>query len=315
MLPDVPVMKRAMSLSGGSTTMATKGGKRQAVKGFFKNLFFPIPKATAPDAALEFASTCFFPTDFHNVPLIAVKDYNYDTKVFTFGLPEGVSLDLPVCACLLVQGFDESGEPAIRPYTPTSSNTQKGSFELMVKIYEKGVVSQWLNNLKVGTLVGFKHIKFNIKAQYPFAGKTKINMICGGTGITPMYQALHKIVNTAGDNLNVTLLCGNRSPSDILLRKELDAAVEKSGGRVKVVHVVGDKPDMPAIPGWTGELGWVDEDKVKTHCFAPAPDVLTLVCGVPGLYDVMCGPRTEPEVKAGSVLDKLGYTMDMVGKM
>ena len=64
----------------------------------------------------------------------------------------------------------------------------------------------------------------------------------------------------------------------------------------KVVHVVGDKPDMPPIPGWDGELGWVDEAKVKQHCFPPAPDVLTMVCGVPGLYDVMCGPRTEPEV-------------------
>jgi len=33
----------------------------------------------------------------------------------------------------------------------------------------------------------------------------------------------------------------HRSPADILLRKELATAVEKSGGRVKVVHVVGDK--------------------------------------------------------------------------
>jgi len=37
---------------------------------------------------------------------------------------------------------------------------------------EKGVVSQWLNHLKVGTMVGFKHIAFNIKSPYPFAGET-----------------------------------------------------------------------------------------------------------------------------------------------
>ena len=140
-------------------------------------------------------------------------------------------------------------------------------------------------------------------------------MICGGTGITPMYQALHKIVNTPGDDIEVVLLCGNRTPKDILLREELEAAVAKSGGRVKVVHVVGDKPDMPPIPGWTGEVGWVDEAKVKANCFPPAADVLTMVCGVPGLYDVMCGPRTDGEVKEGSVLARLGYTKDMVAKM
>jgi len=249
------------------------------------------------------------------VPLIDVKPCNYDSKIFTFGLPQDASLDLPVCACLLVEGFDKEGEQAVRPYTPTSPNEQKGSFDLMVKIYEKGVVSQWLNNLEIGAQVGFKHIPFNIKSQYPFSGKKKINMICGGTGITPMYQALHKIVNTPGDDLEVVLLCGNRTPQDILLRKELDAAVEKSNGRVKVVHVVGDTPDQAPIAGWTGELGWVDEAKVLKHAFPPAPDVLTMVCGVPGLYDVMCGPRTEEDVKEGSVLARLGYSKDMVGKM
>jgi len=87
-----------------------------------------------PDPSLERCSLCFFPTEFHDVPLVAVKEYNHDTKIFTFGLPAGVSLDLPVCACILVKGANKDGEPAIRPYTPTSSNEQKGSFDLMVKV-------------------------------------------------------------------------------------------------------------------------------------------------------------------------------------
>jgi hypothetical protein len=33
------------------------------------------------------------------------------------------------------------------------------------------VVSQWLSNLEVGAMVGFKHIPFNVKAQYPFTDK------------------------------------------------------------------------------------------------------------------------------------------------
>jgi len=91
--------------------------------------------ATMPDPALERCSSCFFPTEFHDVPLVAVKEYNHDTKIFTFGLPAGVSLDLPVCSCILVKGTNADGEPAIRPYTPTSSNEQKDSFDLMVKVF------------------------------------------------------------------------------------------------------------------------------------------------------------------------------------
>jgi len=90
--------------------------------------------ATMPDPALERCSSCFFPTEFHDAPLVAVKQYNHDTKILTFGLPPGVSLDLPVCSCILVKGPNADGKPAIRPYTPTSSNEQKDSFDLMVKV-------------------------------------------------------------------------------------------------------------------------------------------------------------------------------------
>ena len=48
----------------------------------------------------------------------------------------------------------------MRPYTPTSSNEVRGSFDLLVKVYENGVVSKWLDGLALGTFVGFKHIPF-----------------------------------------------------------------------------------------------------------------------------------------------------------
>ena len=41
--------------------------------------------------------------EFHKVPLLESEEYTYDTKLLTFGLPQGVSLDLPVSSCLLVQ--------------------------------------------------------------------------------------------------------------------------------------------------------------------------------------------------------------------
>jgi len=42
---------------------------------------------------------------------------------------------------------------------------------------------------------------------------------------------------------------------------------------------------------------------------------MLFVCGLPVMYNVLCGPRTEKELLAGSVLHKLGYSADMVAKM
>ena len=213
--------------------------------------------STSAEAQLEYASTCFFPTAWTPVPLLRVTQHNHDTSVFEFGLPEGRKLDLPVCACLLLRaGTIADGADVVRPYTPISTNATTGSFELMVKIYPDGIASQFLQNLAVGSAVDFKHIAFNIKAQHPFS-KTHIAMICGGSGITPMYQALQTIFSdhvrpehisrivallAAGqahvrylsvvivvlptaqaDSTRVTLLFANKSMADILLKEELDA--------------------------------------------------------------------------------------------
>ena len=261
----------------------------------------------------EYCSPCVLPTDWAEAPLLRKKRYSHDSSTFTFGLPPGQSLNLPVCACVLMRGFDSKGEEVVRPYTPTSSNAIKGSFDLLVKVYEQGTVSKWLDGLDLGTMVGFKHIPFNIKAQYPF-GKKTVTMIAGGTGITPMYQALQCIAANPDDAMEVTLLYGNKSPEDILLRKELDALAAKSLGRIKVVHVVGTSPGQPPINGWDGELGWVDEAKFVAHAAPPSEDTLVMVCGLPALYDVFCGPRTEDTVKGGTVLHRLGYTAEMVAK-
>ena len=239
-------------------------------------------------------------------------------------------------ASLQVQGYDAQGNEAVRPYTPISSNEVAGSFELLVKMYEKGVVSRWLGELRPGALVGFKLEARDIRAQYPFQGKTKINMICGGTGVTPMYQILQAIADE--DEIEVVLLCGNRGKNDMLLREEIDkladsmttwdsldyftrkGGVQAASRRLTAVHVLGDRPDMPregiyAIPNWDGEVGWIDKERVLKYCFPPAPDVLTFVCGVPGLYRTMCGARADPMVAEDSVLAELGYSSDMVCKL
>ncbi|KAL1527974.1 hypothetical protein AB1Y20_009345 [Prymnesium parvum] len=283
-------------------------------------------------AELEYASSCFLPTTWMELPLIGKVEVTYDSTLYTFELPEGKSLNLPVCACILMLapgrgrkeggGKDDwDGSDAVRPYTPVSDNSVLGKFELLIKRYDGGAVSQWLHELPLGSKVSFKHIKFNIKAQYPFEGKKTLTLVAAGTGITPMYQALWKLLGTAGDDRKVTLIYGNKTPEDILMKAQLDEWAAKTSGRLKIVHVVGNKPDDPAPPGWestatyVAETGWIDEAKIQKYAFPPSEDTLFFVCGLPPMYNVLCGPRTEKELKEGSVLHKLGYTTPMIAKM
>ena len=274
-------------------------------------------------SAVEYASSCYLPTEWTALPLVARREVSADSTIYDFGLPEKQSLNLPVCACLLLKapGAGMEGSDAVRPYTPISDNSMVGRFELLVKRYEGGAASQYLQSLPLGSPVEFKHIKFNIKEQYPFPGKTSFTLIAAGTGITPMYQALGKLLNTAGDDRKVTVLYGSRTPEDILLKEELDLMAKAHPDRLQLVHVVGTSPDELAAPGWTStptytaETGWIDEAKIRRYAFGPSEDTLVFVCGLPSMYDALCGPRNEKELAEGTALKALGYTAEMVAKM
>lgn len=74
-------------------------------------------------------------------------------KRFRFKLPnDTISLGLPVGQHIRIRA-NVNGEVITREYTPTSSNDDKGYFELIVKIYPHGKMTQYLDKLKIGDLV------------------------------------------------------------------------------------------------------------------------------------------------------------------
>jgi len=297
-----------------------------------RSAFGCITQSRSTASGLEYASSCFFPTDWLEVPLVGRQECNHDSTVYSFGLPEGRSLDLPVCACILMKApgrgrkegggkEDWDGSDVVRPYTPMSDNSMLGKFELLVKRYDSGAASQWLNSLELGSPVAFKHIKFNIKAQYPFVGKDEICLVCAGSGITPMYQALTKLLDTPGDTRKVTLIYGNKTVDDILMKEQLSAYAAAHADRFKLVHVIGQTADEAPPADWVStdtyiaESGWVDQAKLERYLPKPSEGALVFVCGLPAMYESLCGPRTEKELAPGSVLHSLGFTADMVAKM
>jgi cytochrome-b5 reductase len=59
----------------------------------------------------------------------------------------------------------------------------------------------------------------------------------------------------------------------------------------------------------------VNEDKIRRLAFPPSEDTVVVVCGLPGVYEQLCGPRTTAEISARSALANLGYTENMVIKL
>ena len=59
----------------------------------------------------------------------------------------------------------------------------------------------------------------------------------------------------------------------------------------------------------------MNEDKIRRYAFPPSDDSIVVVCGLPGVYEKPCGPRSDEEIRVGSALSILGYTKDMVIKL
>jgi len=83
-------------------------------------------------------------------------------------------------------------------------------------------------------------------------------------------------------------------------------------------HVDKDRPEVRngyALFGGAPkrEKGWITKDVLERHLAPPGEDSLTLVCGLPRVYETLCGPRGDPEV-AGT-LAALGWSRRDVVKL
>ena len=268
-----------------------------------------------PTAAVVPPGMCCIPEEWVSLPLIKRTKITQDVNIFRFGTPHpGEPLNLSTCSCILASALSKtSGELIVRPYTPISTNELLGSFDLMVKIYPDGEMSQQMEQLELGDLLDFKHIPFNVKQQYPFQ-KRRIGMIAGGTGLTPMIQALHAILGTPGDETKVDLIYGSKTQDDLI--DFVDDWERRSNGRLKVHHVLSDEPHDS---DWSGDRGFIDED-LLFRIFQDAEispeddDVSIFVCGPDPMLDLLCGPRTETELKEGTVLADMGFNDGQIYK-
>lgn len=178
-------------------------------------------------------------------------------------------------------GLNIGGTVLSKPYTirsgPGSALGEDGtSYVLTIKRTEPGYASKWiLENWKEGDAVELSGPLGDFYYDRIRDAKTVV-ALAGGSGITPFFSMAEAIADGIED-FELTILYGSRTAEGILLREELDAVAARSGGRVKVVHVLSDEERE----GY--EHGFLTAELVKKY--APEGDYSVFMCGPQAMYD------------------------------
>ncbi|KAH7242908.1 hypothetical protein B0J15DRAFT_565833, partial [Fusarium solani] len=196
---------------------------------------------------------------------------------FVFDLPDkrGV-VGLPIGQHVAVKAT-VNGTSVSRSYTPTSNNLDVGVLELVIKVYPDGsLTGGYFANLRPGDEVLFRGPKGPM--QYQRGLCSKIGMIAGGTGITPMFQLIRAICEDDKDTTEVSLIFANRSEEDILLRPQLESFARRYPSNFKLWLMLDQAPKK-----WAYGTGYVTADVMKMRLPPCAPDTKIMLCGPPGM--------------------------------
>lgn len=222
--------------------------------------------------------------------LVEKRHVSWDTYTFVFELEhEKQSLGLPIGQHLMIKVPDpaQGNEAVIRSYTPISDTSMEGRMELLVKIYfptltvPGGRMTMALDKLAIGAEIDCKgptgRFEYLGNGLVSISGKERrlrsFKMICGGTGITPIFQVLRAVMQNPQDPTSCIVLDGNRLEEDILCRSELDSYVVSNNQKCGVVHTL-TKPSH----NWTGRRGRISEELLAEFA-APEEESMVLLCG------------------------------------
>lgn len=230
--------------------------------------------------------------------LYSKKTVSWDTRIFTFKLDHDTqSLGLPTGQHLMIRLRDPvTREAIIRSYTPISETSKKGYIDILIKVYADvpasattpaimgGKMTKALDAIPTGHWVDMKGPIG--KFEYLGRGACAINghkrsvkrfiMICGGSGITPIFQVLRAVMQDQEDATACTLLNGNRLVEDILCKDDLDAFQRANEHRCQILYTLTQGTDE-----WQGLRGRIAAPLLERYCQVPeqSGETMVLVCG------------------------------------
>ncbi|TFJ88425.1 hypothetical protein NSK_000774 [Nannochloropsis salina CCMP1776] len=252
------------------------------------------------------------PDNYLPFKLVEREELTHNTRRFRFALQSSQHvLGLPVGQHVSLKYTDSEGKDVTRSYTPISSDDDLGYVDFAIKVYfanthpkfpEGGKMSQHLEALQLGDSILMRGPKgsltyhgrgqFALKSRGVLSSRTvsKVGMIAGGTGITPMLQVIREMLKDKGDKTKVWLLYANQTENDILLQEELEEIAQHHPDRFKLYYTL-DRPPTK----WKQGIGFVTADMIKNNLPPPSSSSFYLVCGPPAMLKLAVIPAFEKE--------------------
>ncbi|KAG9468955.1 hypothetical protein GDO78_021568 [Eleutherodactylus coqui] len=245
----------------------------------------------------------------HNVPLstdtftefklCSVEQETEDTSRYRFQLPSGASLGLKLGQHLVVRGVVD-GVEIQRAYTPISSVDVKGHFEVLVKVYEHGLMSQYVKCWRHGDCIAWRG---------PFGGFLykpnkygELLMLCSGTGIAPMLPILTHVTDNEDDETFLTLVVCARNFQNVYLKNLLKE--QSRYWNVRIFYVLSQEESLEHLPmsyRENSKLGRIDSAFLAMVLKTCRRKPYTLVCGSVSFVEDMTGMMKQLEQDGTSI--------------
>ncbi|XWS71351.1 hypothetical protein CRYUN_Cryun03dG0130900 [Craigia yunnanensis] len=235
-------------------------------------------------------------------------------------------------------GKDQHVDDVVKPYTPTTLDSDLGYLELVIKMYPQGRMSHHFREMREGDYLAVKgpkisffdailHYVTNPIFLFP-CWKPVVDPYVKNKGASSINLAklehlvARAIFENPNDMTSIHLIYANVAYEDILLKNELDELSSKFPNRMSVycvlnqgvknlylwLHAVSNlqlmfsmlKYHVQPTEGWDGGVGFISKEMIQAHCPAPAQDIQMLRCGPPHMNKAMAAH-----------LEALGFSSEM----
>ncbi|XP_006879774.1 PREDICTED: NADH-cytochrome b5 reductase-like [Elephantulus edwardii] len=205
------------------------------------------------------------PETFLAFSISTVDKVTKDTYCARFALPGNSQLGLRPGQHLILRGTVD-GLEIQRAYTPISPANAKGYFEVLIKCYREGLMSQYVESWKAGDTAFWRG---------PFGGffykpnqYGELLMLAAGTGLAPMVPILQSITDNADDETFVTLVGCFKTFEGIYLKTFLQE--QARFWNVRTFFVLSQEDSLEQLP-WSY--------REKTHLGRLAGDLIAELIG------------------------------------
>ncbi|XP_068054926.1 NADH-cytochrome b5 reductase-like isoform X2 [Anomalospiza imberbis] len=217
------------------------------------------------------------PDTFTAFSVSSVEQLTEDTYQYKFELPGNSSLQLSLGQHIVLRGV-VNGLEIQRAYTPISPRNAEGYFEVLIKCYEAGLMSQYIKTWRRGDVVFWRG---------PFGGfpyqpnkHGELLMLASGTGLAPMIPILQSITDDEEDETFVTLV-GCFSTFDKIYLKPLLQDLARYWN-IRIFYVLSQETSLEKLP-WSYQentyTGRLSEDLMKTIVNSCRRKPFVLICG------------------------------------